>query len=131
MTRAKKTQKRAKNAQARMDAEAILTKLTEIRRSIPNLKTKPRPENKSLVAASSLEDFEDLAVIEALESLADDVHASVEEARQRAYEQALEVYYAAEELARDPEHADLIPQVEAMREAHQSSYGRPVPPKKK
>ena len=114
-----------------MDAEAILAKLTEIRRSIPRLTTKPRPENKSLAAARSLEDFENLAVVEALESLADDVHAAVEEARETAYRQALEVYYAAEELARDPEHADLIAQVEAMRQAHQSSYGRPIPPRKK
>lgn len=113
----------------KMDAEAILAKLTEIRRSIPRLKTKPRPENKSLTAARSLEDFENLAVIEALESLADDVHTAVEEARQQAYEKALDVYYAAEELARDPEHAELIAQVEAMRQAHQSSYGRPIPSK--
>jgi hypothetical protein len=115
----------------KMDAEAILAKLTEIRRSIPRLKTKPRPENKSLAAARSLEDFENLAVIEALESLADDVHTAVEEARETAYQQALKVYYAAEELARDPEHAELIAHVEAMRQAHQNSYGRPIPPKKK
>lgn len=113
----------------KMDAEAILAKLTEIRRSIPRLKTKPRPENKSLAAARSLEDFENLAVIEALESLADDVHTAVEEARETAYQQALDVYYAAEELARDPEHAELISHVEAMRQAHQNSYGRPIPSK--
>mgnify|MGYP006137632743 CR=1 FL=1 len=37
----------------------------------------------------------------------------------------------AEELARDPENAHLIPHVEKMREAYLSSYGRPIPPRPK
>jgi len=44
---------------------------------------------------------------------------------------AMKVYYAAEELAKDPEHAELIPHVEKMREAYSSFYGKPIPPKPK
>ena len=45
------------------------------------------------------------------------------------YRKGLEVYYAAEDLARDPAHAELIPHVEAMRRAHEAQYGRPIPPR--
>jgi len=77
------------------------------------------------------EDFEYAAVAEGLQSLADDLSAVIEQKRARLEEQALEVYYTAEELARDPEHADLIPLVERMRQAYQNDYGRPIPPRKK
>jgi hypothetical protein len=40
------------------------------------------------------------------------VSVAIEHARAVAMEKALAVYYAAEELARDPEHAELIPLVE-------------------
>jgi len=46
---------------------------------------------------------------------------------EKLYREALEVYYAAEELARDPAHADLIPHVEAMRRSHEMDYGLPIP----
>jgi len=48
---------------------------------------------------------------------------------QALYRQALDVYYTAEELARDPEHAHLAAQVEAMRLAHEREYGHPPPPR--
>jgi len=41
---------------------------------------------------------------------------------------ALRIYYAAEELARDPANAHLIPHVEAMRRAYEHDYGVPIPP---
>jgi hypothetical protein len=40
------------------------------------------------------------------------------------------VYYIAEELAKDPAHAELIQHVEAMRKAHEKQYGKVIPPKK-
>ena len=65
-----------------------------------------------------------------LRSLATDVRSAIEYAHAQATEKALQVYYAAEELARDPAHADLIPHVEAMRKAYEKSYGKPIPAKK-
>jgi hypothetical protein len=43
----------------------------------------------------------------------------------------LNVYYATEELVKDPANAHLIPHLEAMRKAYEDSYGKPIPPKKK
>ena len=72
----------------RMNTEAVLAKLAEIRRSIPRLNDTPRPEKTSRIDAQS-----------------------------------------AEELARDPAHANVILHVEALRKAHQNSYGRTIPTK--
>ena len=117
----------------RMKTEEILGKLAELRRSIPHLSSRPRPETRSLVdartPAQTMEEFELATVAEAVGTLAEDVRATIEDAEQRAYESALDVYYAAEELANDPAHPDVIPHVEAMRAAHQKSYGRPIPTK--
>ena len=115
--------------QKRMNTEAILGKLAEIRRSIPHLRQAPRTETQSRLDARSVEEFEAAAVVDALETIADDLRATVDEAHSRLYEQSLDVYYAAEELSRDPEHPEVIPHVEAMRAAHQNSYGRPIPSK--
>ena len=59
--------------------------------------------------------------------MAAELRMAQNEAEARVLSQALAVYYAAEELARDPAHADLIPQVEAMRTAYERDYGRPIP----
>lgn len=74
-------------------------------------------------------DFELTGAAEALEVLADQIEAVMARRLEEAYRQALEVYYTAEELAKDPEHAALIPHVEAMRRAHESQYGKPIPPR--
>lgn len=114
----------------RMNTEAVLAKLAEIRRSIPRLKNAPRLEKTSRIDdARTIEDFETGAVVDALETLADDIQETIRESEERIYEKCLDVYYAAEELARDPQHANLIPHVEALRNAHQTSYGRPMPTK--
>jgi hypothetical protein len=112
-----------------MKTEEILEKLAEMRRKIPHLSHRPRPEKKSLVEARTVEEFESAAVIDALETLAEDVRETIKDAERRMYESALDIYYAAEELARDPAHPEMIPQVEAMRAAHQKSYGFPIPTK--
>jgi hypothetical protein len=121
----------------KLDAEPILRKLAEMRKSIPYIdEAPPRPatDGKTVLEGIPLEtpeDFEYAAVIDALESLAGDLSAVIEQKRARLEEQALEVYYTAEELARDPEHADLIPVVERLRQAYQNDHGKPIPPKKK
>lgn len=88
----------------------------------------------SLVYASdereqALADFELLAAVDAAEALARDIRAFCDRRLAEAYRSALEVYYTAEELTRDPEHAELVAQVEAMRRAHEEQYGRPIPPR--
>ena len=77
----------------------------------------------------AMSDFEILAATDALEAMADEIQSFVDHRMEQLYGQALEVYYAAEELSRDPEHAELLPHVEAMRRAHEEQYGRPIPPK--
>jgi hypothetical protein len=129
-------------ATKKLNAELILRKLAEMRRSIPFLHEAP-PRNAvdgrtgtdgRMTARFPLEteeDFEYAAVAEAAQSLADDLSAVIEQKRARLEEQVLEIYYTAEELARDPEHAHLIPHVERMRAAYEHDHGRPIPPRNK
>ena len=77
----------------------------------------------------AMSDFEMLAAADALEALADEIQSFVDRRMEEAYRKALEVYYTAEELSRDPAHAELLPHVEAMRRAHEEQYGKPIPPK--
>jgi len=119
----------------KLDAEPILRTLAEMRKSIPYLDQNPprpttgdgRPSAGGIVPRTA-EEFEYAAVADALESLADDISTAVARANARAKEEALKIYYAAEELARDPQHANLIEHVEKMREAYLSQYGKPIPP---
>jgi hypothetical protein len=121
----------------KLDAEPILRKLAEMRKSIPYMdEAPPRPASDGRAVLEGIpletpEDFEYAAVIEALESLAGDLNAVIEQKRARLEADALEVYYTAEELARDPAHADLIPVVERLRQAYQNDHGKPIPPRKK
>ena len=122
----------------KLDAELILRKLAEMRKSIPDLdEAPPRPAYDGGTSAldgfplETEEDFEYAAVAAGLQSLADDLSAVIAQKLAKAEEQALEVYYTAEELSRDPKHADLIPVVERLRQAYQNDYGRPIPPRKK
>ena len=131
-------------ATKKLDADLILRKLAEIRRSIPMLnEAPPQPADGArnsvdgrMTAADGIplqtaEDFEWAALAEGLQSLSDDLSAAVERKYTQLEEQALEVYYKAEELARDPEHADLIPHIERMRAAYERDHGRPIPPRNK
>jgi hypothetical protein len=120
----------------KLNAEEMLAKLAAIRAQIPHLDTprpvrEKRPERMSPSGAEDMADFETESVAEALESMADELHAAIEAAQAKAMAQALDVYYAAEELARDPAHADLIPHVEAMRAAYEHDFGKPIPPREK
>ena len=117
--------------QKRMNAEAILAQLAKLREGMPLPKRprKPVVEKTSRIDARTIEDFEGEAVLEAVQALAEDVRAMVDEARDKAFESALDIYYAAVELARDPEHAELVEHVEKMRSAYERSYGHPIPSK--
>lgn len=77
----------------------------------------------------ALRDFELLSAADAMQALADEIRAECDRVMEEAYRAALGAYYVAEELARDPAHAELIPHVAAMRAAHEAQYGRPIPPK--
>lgn len=114
----------------KVDAAKILNELAEMRKKIPYLDPpKPRSTHDGRVDARTPEEFELIAVAEGLESLADDLHAAIERARKRALEAALQVYYAAEELAQDPANAHLVPHVQKMREAYERDFGKPIPPR--
>ncbi|HEX6083869.1 MAG TPA: hypothetical protein VF266_05055 [Thermoanaerobaculia bacterium] len=117
--------------QKRMNAEEILAQLAKMQEGLPKPQ-RPRKravDRTSRIDARTVEEFEAVAVIEALESMADDVQAVIDEKMERAYELALDVYYTSVELARDPANSQLVEQVEKMEQAHQRSYGRPVPSK--
>ena len=75
----------------------------------------------------ALEDFALTTAAESLELIAGQIEALIEHKLETAYRMALDVYYKAEELARDPEHAHLVEHVENMRRAHQEQYGRGIP----
>jgi hypothetical protein len=123
--------------QQKLDANLILGQLAAIRKRIPELEAgaPPRPAEDVRTRATdglplqTAEDFEWAAVIDAVESLADEVSAIAAQKRAKVLETALKVYYVTEELSRDPEHADLIEQVEKMRAAYERDFGKPIPPK--
>lgn len=135
--------KRVKKAEPRLkpiDAEGILRTLAEMRKKIPFLKHDAPPPTRDdgarmsdagFLSADDIEEFNYLAVADGLESLANELSEAIEEKKAAALAKALEIYYTAEELAKDPENANLIPHVEAMREAYLQSYGTPIPSRKK
>jgi len=105
--------------------EAILSMLARVRAAMPPPPAvhPPAPDRP----VEGVEDFEYETVLNALESVAADLGAALESAHAKATADALGIYYAAEELARDPAHAELIPHVEAMRQAYEREVGRMVP----
>ena len=120
----------------KLPAELILGVLTTMRKQIPFLnQAPPRPSEDSRTRAidglplETVEDFEWAAVIDGIESLANDLAAVVAQKQAAVLEEALRVYYITEELARDPEHADLIELVEKMRAAYERDFGKPIPAK--
>jgi hypothetical protein len=122
------------------DVEAIINDIATLRARLPKTAraraAAPPPEKRGERMAfvpgddEAMEAFEMLALEDTLESLAADVHAIVEEKREALMAKVMEIYYAAEELSKDPEHADLIPQVEQMRAAYRKDFGTEIPPKK-
>ncbi|HEX6085329.1 MAG TPA: hypothetical protein VF266_12440 [Thermoanaerobaculia bacterium] len=74
-------------------------------------------------------DFATLAVADALMALGAKIKAVLARREEELYQKCLTAYYVAEDLARDPKHAELIPHVESMRAAHERDYGCPIPPR--
>ncbi len=126
----------------KVDVEGILETLSSMRQKIPMLarnpaKAKPPVEDTladmgAFVAGTpeEMEAFEMETLADALESFADELSESIETAQQKAMEQAMEIYYAAEKLSKEPEHAHLIPYVEEMRKIYRRDFGKDIPPKK-
>ena len=116
----------------KIDVEGILNTLATVRKQIPHLVEAPPRDTTNAgtfpaAGDDALELFEMETLADALESFAGEVSDSVEAAREKALAGALEIYYAAEELAKDPKHGHLIPVVEQMREAYRRDYGRDIP----
>jgi len=133
-------QKVKKKVKQKVDVEAILKTLAtireEARRQLPKgipLPPSAPPEDFAFMDAfvpgdeEAMEAFEMETLAVALETVANELSASIQAAREKALEQAMEIYYTAEKLARDPEHADLIPVVEQMREAYRKDFGKEIP----
>jgi len=120
-----------------IDAAGILTRLAEIRRQVPFLPEVPpmRPEREGLMNDDAFQgmdvnDFEWLAVADGLSALSQELSEAIDKMQEKALRDALGIYYAAEDLVKDPAHVDEVkPHFEAMRRAYIDTYGSP-PPKK-
>lgn len=122
----------------KLEPEEILEFLAEMRKSLPPFERNAQPPSedtrtrfKGHFKVETQEDLEWAAVIEAAESLADEIQTMVDQKRARLFQDCMTIYYALEEQVRDPEHAHLIPLVEKMREAYKRDFGVPIPPKGK
>jgi hypothetical protein len=124
----------------KLDVEGILNTLASFRQQVPYLsKTPAKAAAKDTAGMAAfvpdteeaMELFEMETLAEALESFAGELTESVETAHEELLSRALEVYYTAEELAKDPEHAHLIPLLEEMRESYRSDYGTEIPAKRR
>jgi hypothetical protein len=123
----------------RFDAAAALDTLALVRASIPEKFRVPVPPREAppqqlhfpadFLDEDAMELFEMEAVQEGVESVLAELTASLENARDLALKEALKVFYTAEELAKDPENAELIPHVISMREAYERDFGKPIPPR--
>lgn len=116
----------------KIDVDGILTTLASVRKQIPHLSNTPPPDAAgppTLLGTSeeAMEIFELETLADALDSFAGEIIDSIETAQQQAMAGALEIYYAAAELAKDPDHAHLIPIVEQMRAAYRRDFGREIP----
>jgi hypothetical protein len=116
----------------KIDVEGILNTLAAVRKQVPHLANTPPCDATgapTLLGTSeeAMELFELETLADALETFAGEISDSIETAQQQAMAGALEIYYAAEKLAKDPEHAHLIPIVEQMRESYRRDFGREIP----
>jgi hypothetical protein len=126
-----------RNPDQPIHAEPILRRCAEIRETIPPEYLDPsrrpayegRMESELGFEPATPEEFESFIVHEAVRALVEDLGAAMAGARETARKMALRVYYAGEELARDPQHAHLIPQLEQLRLSYERDYGHPLPPK--
>jgi hypothetical protein len=122
----------------KIDVEGLLNTLAAARKEIPYLSAVPRRETTRKTIADAplpsdsdeaMELFEIDTLAGALESFAMELSDAVDAAQEKAMVQAMKIYYAAEELAKDPKHAHLIPHVEQMRAAYRRDFGTDIPKK--
>jgi hypothetical protein len=118
--------------QKKIDVEGILNTLASVRQQIPHLAAAPTRDTAGaakLLASDddAMEMFEMETLAGALESFAGELSDAIEAAQEKAMAGALEIYYAAEKLAKDPEHAHLIPYVERMRAIYRRDFGTDIP----
>jgi hypothetical protein len=116
----------------KIDVDGILTTLAAVRKQVPHLAATPPRDAASTptllgTTEEAMELFELETLAHALESFAGEISDSIETAQQQAMAGALEIYYAAEKLAKDPEHAHLMPYVEQMRAVYRRDFGRDIP----
>jgi len=116
----------------KIDVEGILNTLAAVRKQVPYLADAPTRDTAGAATllsgdAEAMELFEMETLADALESFAGELSDSIETAQQQAMAGALEIYYAAEKLAKDPEHAHLIPYVEQMRAVYLRDFGTEIP----
>ncbi|HYK03771.1 MAG TPA: hypothetical protein VE974_18585 [Thermoanaerobaculia bacterium] len=79
---------------------------------------------------AAMEDFAFESALETLELLAEQARVVAEIKREQAYQMALRIYYGLEDaLAADPDNTEVATHVNNMRRAHQSQYGKPIPPR--
>ena len=133
------------------DADAILRTLTEIRNALPKGDEQPAPgspgdpdvivrkfrelrqsfvEDAAEDLGNPVRDFEYVSVQQAMESLLPEIEAVADRQEARLLETCLRIYYAAEELSRDPANAHLLEHVENMRREYERAFGKPIPAKK-
>src|SRR5258708_11704264 len=121
-----------------MQAEGTPEVLGNVRELIPHLnKEEALPPRKSVgsdermasafISADAVEEFGYQAVIEGLESVAQEISEALEQKHAKLVEDSLRVYYKMEELSLTGEHDELIPQVNDLRETYERTYGEPIP----
>ena len=78
----------------------------------------------------AFDEFATLTAMDALETMADEIHTVIEGRMQKLYGDCLAIYYALEDLsAKDPDNESYLEHMREMETAHLSQYGRPVPPR--
>ena len=128
-----------------IDTDALLQAITELRMAFERTLTPEEraalPQAEAIDQAApylyssvhrhqAIEDFALESARETLALLAAQADAMVEMKSQQAYRMALRIYYAMEDaLADDPENLEMQAHMENMRRAHQSQYGKPIPPR--
>jgi hypothetical protein len=115
-----------------MDVPKLLRELAAVRAVLPqatNKKVADRHDGRTDwdLLPDTIDDFEQLVLIESIESLAGELQAAIEEKRAALVSQGLEIYYATEELVRSGEHPHLAEKLEEMRRAWERDYGTPIP----
>ena len=75
-------------------------------------------------------DFATHAAVDALQTMADEIHTVIEGRKQKLYADCLAIYYALQDLAaKDPENETYQHHMREMEAAHLSQYGRAIPPR--